>query len=252
VDPTRGLLYVEHREDGSRSGERFFGQWRFERLVEFRDANVNNVYEPHVDLLIKSWALDHYQWQRQPIRSAEVEGVEGTDLLWDADLTGAPHVRAEAFLSGKSLVDEGAVVRPQDIITYLDFTQIPPRQIGSLYALEATVTVQADTRLSFHVVENASTALLADATGRRALLVWGGEALLDGSEQALFATLTNERIDESGNKTATFTLHIPTVDSSMRFVFVSGIEYETENLRTPFPGVLALLVVAALATLRRR
>lgn len=252
MDPTRGLLYVEHREDGSRGDERFYAQWKLERLVEFRDANVNNLYEPQSDLRVRSWALDHYRWQRQPLRSAEVDGVQGTDILWEANLTGAPHVRAEAFIAGKSLADEGALVRPQDVITYLDFTQMPARQIGSLYALEATVTVQESTQLSLYDVDNVSTALLADAPGRRALFVWGGEAQLDDTEQRLVATITNERVDDRGNRTATFTLHIPTVDRSMRFVFVTGVEYEPENLRTPFPGALVLVALSLMALLRRR
>lgn len=254
LDPPRGTFTLEHREDASVAGGRFTAEWRFERLVEYRDANVNGRFEPNTDTAIKAWRFQHYQWTRGEPQTVQVADVRGNSIVWEANLTSAPHIRLEVVIAGQDFTDEGAIVRPQDIAMYLDLTDMPPRGLGSLYALEATVKVQSSTRLSLYQSDNTSTALLADQPDRRALLLWGGEALLDGAEQRTDATLEDERVGDDGMRTAKLVLHLQTVDRSMSFVMVSGIEYLTENRRAsaPAPLFIACAVAALALVLGRR
>lgn len=253
IDPSRGVYAVEHRADASRAADRSFAEWRFERLIEYRDLNVDGFFQPQTDAAVKAWRFSHYQWERAAIQRAQVADVSAIDIVWEGNLTGGPHKRVEIAIAGKAFSDEGAVVRAQDVAMYVDLTRMPPRGLGSLYAIEVSVSVPADATLRLHEASNASTALLADRPLSRALLVWGGEAVLDGTEQRIDATIEDERIDNNGNKTARLVLHLPTIDSSMRFVMVSGIEYLIEDKRSPAPGLAMLIgAMAILAVARRR
>jgi len=251
IDPPLSGFYVEYRKDASVADDRYWARWDFERLVEFRDLNVNGLLEPS-DTVVRSWRFDHYDWRRSPVQPVQVADVRGFSAVWEGNLTGAPSMRVEVAFTGKDFTDEGAVVRPQDVILYLDVTNLPPRGIGSLYAMELRVHVPRHAALSLHQAENTSTALLADAPMRRALLVWGGEAFLDGSEQRVDATIEDEQVGAQGNRTARLVIHMPTVDRSMNFVMVSGVEYEIEIKRTPSPAALALLAAALALGARRR
>lgn len=254
IDPSRGRFLVEHREDASVVGGRFAAEWRFERLVEYRDINTNGRFEPTTDTAVKAWRFTHYQWQRGEAQTVQVADVRGNSIVWEANLTAAPHVRLEVVIAGQDFTDEGAVVRPQDVAIYLDLTDMPARDFGSLYALELTTKVDASTALSLYEADNTSTALLADVPGRRALLLWGGEVLLDGVEQRTEATLEDERIGDDGLRTAKLVLHLQTVDRAMEFVMVTGVEYVTENRRESAPSGIAVAValVAGAMLLRRR
>lgn len=254
IEPARGLLRVEYREDAS-VAEPFFGEWRFDRLVEFRDLNINGKYEPALDTAVKAWRFEHYAWRRAAIQQVQVEDVSARSIVWEGNLTGAPQIRLEAVFAGKDFTDEGIIVRPQDAAIYLDFLALPPRGVGSLYALEVRVRAHESADLTLHSAEGTNAALLSDMPLRRGLLVWGGEALIDGVEQRVNGTLEDERT-ESGERMARLVLHIPTADREMRFVMVSGVEYASEDQRAPFPGAiatgLALLVVAMLVRRRVR
>lgn len=255
MDPATGLLRVEYREDASLRDEAFYAQWRLERLVEYKDMNFNGKFERASDVVVRAWRFEHFDWKRFDIQNVMLEDVQGSSTIWQGNLTGAPSMRLQVAFAGKDFADEGAVVRAQDVILYFDITNIPPRGVGSLYALEFEVTVQPGTVLGFHTVNETHTALIADAELRRALLVWGGEAYLDGREQRVAATIEDERIDDLGNKTARLVLHLPTVDRSMRFVMVSGLEYGFETLRSPIPlapWVAAAAIAMALLCARRR
>lgn len=253
LDPATGILYSEYREDASIGKDRFFALWQLERLVEFRDANLNGRYEDVTDTVVRSWRFEHYDWRRAAIQTVALEDVQGTSAIWEGNLTGAPTMRLQAAFAGKDFTDEGAIVRPQDVILYYDVTNIPERGIGSLYALEIDVTVPDDAVLALHEVNETPTAILSDSFLRRAFLVWGGEGFLDGREQRLAATIVDEAVD-GANRTARLVLHMPIVDESMRFVMVMGIEYGTESPRsaTPMPPLVALGAIVIVAALARR
>lgn len=247
IDPSRGFYAVKHRTDASQAEDEMFAQWRFERLVEYRDQNVDGIFQSATDTAVRAWRFQHYRWERGPIQRAQVADVVGSDIVWEGNLTGGPDLRVEVVVAGKDFSDEGATVRPQDIVMYIDFKDMPERGLGSLYAIEATVTVPAAATLSLYEAENTSTALMADLGERRAVLVWGGAAVLDGREQSVDATIEDDRVGKDGNRTARLVLHLPTVDSSMRFVMVSGVEYLTEDRRAPVSWALVLVALVAAA-----
>ena len=254
IDPSTGEFFLEYRKEPSVAEDRFFATWTFTRLVEYRDLNFNGLFEPASDTTLKAWRFDQFDWRRLALQAVILEDVQGTSGVWEGNLTGAPNMRMEVAFAGKDFTDEGAFVRPQDVILYFDVKNIPTRGIGSLHALEIETTVQAGTALRFHTVNQTQAALLADSGLRRGLLVWGGEAFLDGREQRLTSTLEEERVDETGNKTARLVIHLPTVDQSMRFVMVSGAEYVVEASRspTPLPAQLVVLALAVAVLFRRR
>lgn len=251
IDPPRGVFLVEHREDASDPEDSFWARWEIVRLVEYRDLNVDGRFEPERDTPVKAWRLQHYQWRIAARQSVLVGDVTGTSIVWEGNLTGAPDLRVEAVFAGKDFTDEGAVTRPQDVLLYIDILDLPSRGVGSLYAMEALVTVQGATQLSFHRVQDVPTAALADAPSRRAMLVWGGEALLDGREQRLDATY-GAPVEKGGNVSRALLLHIPTTDESMRLVVLSAVEYASENLRAPSAAPGALVAILVLVVLLRR
>lgn len=255
IEPSRGIFYAEYRKDASIGADRFFVLWQFERLVEFRDVNLNARFEPASDTVVRSWRFENYDWRREAIQTVQLADVQGTSAIWAGNLTGAPSMRMQVAFAGKDFTDEGAFVRAQDVILYYDVTNIPERGVGSLYALEFALTVQEDSALSLFRVEGTPTALLADTFLRRGFLVWGGEGFFDGREQRVNATIEDEGVVD-GNRTAKLFIHMPTVDRSMRFVMVTGIEYASEAARSPSPTPSWLAVAgcafAALAARRRR
>lgn len=248
VTPQAGRFRVEHREDGSRTSDRFYAEWQIERILEYRDTNLNGRWDATMDAPIRAWRLTHYQWGVAAIQEVQVADVRANSVVWEANLTSAPDLRLEVVAAGKDFTDEGAIVRPQDLAIYFDILDLPPRDTGDLYAVEIRTRVQGETALSLHLAEETPTALLADAPLRRALFVWGGEAALDGREQRLDATLSEERVENDGNRSALLTLHVPPAEGEMRFVLLSGIEYAVASKRgAPALGVglsLAALVLA--------
>lgn len=253
MDPSQGRFYVEYRKDASVAEGRYYALWDFRRLLEFRDVNANGKFEDATDTVVRSWRFEYFDWRRDDLQNALLEDVRGFTTIWTGNLTGAPTMRIQAAFAGKDFADEGAIVRPQDVILYYDVTNIPERGIGSLYAFEIDVSVRDDAVLALHRVNETPTAILADAYLRRAFLVWGGEGLLDGREQRLDAEILDETVAE-GNKTARLVVTLPTVDRSMRFVMVAGIEYGTEQERspTPMPPILAAVALAIALLLGRR
>jgi len=256
ISPSRGRFYVEYTRDASVRQDLFFAEWRFARLIEYRDLNFNGLYEPTTDTPVRAWRFDQFDWGAPDIQRVQVADVQGWGATWIGNLSNAPRMSLLVAFAGKPFRDEGALVLAQDVAIYFDVTNIPTRGIGSLYALEIDVRVPARATLSLHEAENTTAALLADAELRRGLFVWGGEALLDGREQRLLASLTDESV-QGENRTAKLFLHLPTVDQSMRFVMVSGVEYVVQPARsgTPLPPTLALAALAlavALTTTRAR
>lgn len=251
IDPRSEGFYVAYREHGSIDEAGFLSaRWHLTRIVEFRDLNVDSRFEAETDSVVRAWQMAHYDWRREAIQTVQLQDVTGQSVVWRGNLTSGPSLRLEVAFAGKDFTDEGAIVRPQDVILYLDVTGIPPRDIGSLYAIEFTVATQEATRLSLHASDNTSTAILADQPLRRGLLVWGGEGFLDGQEQRLVAEIVDESASD-GNRTARLVLTTPTVDRSMRFVMVSGVEYNVETKRGPLPVGVALGAVGIALLLRR-
>lgn len=253
VRPATDGFRVEHREDGSDASEAFFAQWHIERILEYRDNNLNGLWDNEPDTLVKAWRPLHYQWRVGGIQQVVVAEVRAESAVWEANLTGAPELRLEVVAAGRTFSDEGAFVRPQDLAVYLNVAKLPPRDVGSLYAVEIRMRTEDAASLSLHVAEETPTALLADVPRRRALFVWGGEAVLDGAERRLGATLREERVEE-GARSALLVLHIPVAESDFRFVLVWGLEYRIEVRRgaPEPPAALALLAVGAVALAARR
>lgn len=245
LDPAGDGFRVEHREDPSDSAETFFAQWDIERIIEYRDNNLNGRWEPDADLPLKTWRPEEYRWRIGGLQRVQVADVEAESGTWIANLSGAPDIRIEAVAAGVDLTDEGALARPQDVVLYFDITNLPPRSVGSLHAVEARVRVDDETALALHQVEDTPTALAADAPRRRAVLVWGGQALVDDTERRLGAELRDETAGEDGNRSALLVLHLPQADEGIRFVIVWGVEYLIEVRRgTPLGPELALVALA--------
>lgn len=254
LEPHTGRVFVEHRADASVADDAFQAQWELERLLEYRDLNLDGRWQPESDTAVRVWRFSHYPWRIGGIQRVQVADVQTESAVWTANLSGAPGLRLEAVAAGKSFSDEGAIMRPQDVALYFDVRDLPPRETGSLYALEVRARVDADTALSLHVAEETPTALLAERDRRLAMLVWGGEVLTDGFERRIEATLQPARVDDFGdNKTALLLLHLPPAEREMRFVIVSALEYLIE-VRRGTPGLPLVLVLGALvvATLSRR
>ena len=253
VYPPAGEIYMQHREDGSRAGEAFEAQFEIERILEYRDNNLDGRWEPATDTPLKVWRPANYQWRIGGIQRVQVADVQAESALWTANATASPDIRLEIVAAGKAFTDEGAFVRPQDLAIYLDVTELPARDVGSLYAMEVRARVDTGTQLALYESEEVPTALLATGERRRALFVWGGEAVFDGVEQRVDATLVDETVDDLGNRTALVVLHFPAAQREMRFVLVSALEYRIDVERgTPLGGLLALLALAAVAHTRSR
>lgn len=251
VDPPAGDFRLEYRPDGSDAETAFATLWHVARLIEYRDANTNGRFDTGIDTPAKLWRFSAYEWSEGFVQRVQVGGVDGSSILWQGNITGGPQIRLEVAVAGREFDDEGVRVRPQDVAIYLDFLELPTRGIGHLYAFEWEVTVPATARLAFHTVEETPTALLALADLQTAIFLWGGEALVDGIETRYNATLEGEATTD-GRTTARLVLHLPTADESLRFAFVSAIEYGSETRRQPLPWGLALVATAAVALAWRR
>lgn len=254
VNPAQGAFEVEHRIDASDSRSAFAARWQLERIVEYRDLNRDGRYQEAGDTVVKSWRLANYQWRLVAAgQDVMVGGVRGEDVVWEGNLTGAPRLRVEVVTAGNDFTDEGAYTRPQDILVYLDVLDLPPRAVGSLHAVELTVSAPQETTARLHDVSGVKTGALVDSADRRAMLIWGGEATLDGREQAIEATL-GEPTGDGPNRTRAVTLHLPTTDASMRFVVIEGFEFYSESKRAPVPILAPALALALSALLlgRRR
>lgn len=256
LDPARGRFSVEHRPDASAREKAFNVTWEVARLLEYRDLNHDGRFQPDVDTPVKSWRLQNYRWTVSGPADVSVGGVPAKSIIWDGNLSGSPRLRIEVAIAGMDFVDEGARARPQDVMIYFDVRNIPQRSVGSLYAIEGSVTLPPDATLSPALAPtNVTTGALVDLGPRRALLIHGGEALLDGSEQRIPLTLDAPRTPDGGNTAAAMRLHLPITDRAMHFVLVSGVEYELPVERAPgvpFPLVALLLVGVATALRARR
>lgn len=253
IDPARGRLTVEHRPDASDRESAFNATWELTRILEYRDLNADGRFQPNQDTAVRVWRLQNYRWNATPIRDVSVGGVAAKSVIWEGALGGAPTLRLEMAVAGKEFTDEGALARAQDVMLYLDVRGLPPRGVGSLYAIDGSFTFTPGATPSAALAQgNVTTGALVDAPARRALLIWGGEALLDGREQRIFATVGEPGTSPDGLPSSALRLHMPLMDSTMHFVLVSGIEYEVPAERAPGPWLaLAVLLVAGVAVLSR-
>ena len=253
VDPAKGLVRVEHREDPPRAEDAFVVRLDLVRLAEYKDLNTDGRYTPDVDTAIRSWRLATQPWTATPVQNATVGGAKGKAVSWGANASGAPHFDLTAAVAGYDVTDEGARARPQDVILYVDLLDLPPRGTGSLHVLEGTLTGPSGARLGeVFAANNETVGVYVDHEGRRAFLLWGGQATIDGREQALGFT---HGTPVGGNGTATwdFRLHFPLMDRGARLVMVSGVEYAPPQRDAHGAGAAwaALALVAAALAARR-
>lgn len=251
LDPAEGRFRVEYRLDQSDASSAFFAEWGLTRIIEYRDLNVDGRYQPSTDTAVKAWRLEHYSWRPGGVRDVKVADVDATSAIWEGNLSGGPDIRIEAVIAGKEFTDEGALVRPNDVALYIDVTDLPARATGSLYAVDGHVRAASASRSAIYRVGEFTTAAVVDAPLRRAMLVWGGEALLDGREQAVVGTLGEPHVD-GDTQTRTFALSLPPMERSMHFVLVSGVDYGAESRRGPLEWGFVVVACGVAALLLRR
>lgn len=248
IDPARGIFESEYREHPSDAASGFAARWTILRLVEYGDLNDDGQYQPGLDPVVRSWRPGGYEWNVTPPRRVFIGGVIGDDMAWNGTAAGAPNVRLELGASGRAMQDEGARVKPQDVILYLDIEGFPPRGVGNLYAIEGQLAPPTGAAVRFDpaVVENRTipAGIVVESPGRLAVLDWGAQATVDGVEEFLNATIGDA--EPSGNRT--FLLHLPRFDASLRMVLVSAVEYVNATKRGPgFEAAWVALAVGVVA-----
>lgn len=250
LDLRRGVIAVEERPQASRADDAFSARFTLLRLVEYRDANRDGAYSPGADLVARSWTPSQYAWNATGPQSVRVADVQAQFLRWQANATGSPAIRVDAVAAGRAFTDEGARARPQDVVLYVDFTNLPVRAAGHLHAIEGLVQTSPGASVRLDRGPNLTAGLVVEAPHRLAFLDWGAEGVVDGKEQRLAADLREPKPDGS----VEFVLHLPIMDESLRLVMVSGVEYEKEERRADGVGLavtLATVVLLAVWTRRR-
>lgn len=249
VDPRRGVVGVEYRSDLPDPASAFFARFELARVIEYADTNGNGAYDPVVDAVTRSWRLAGYTWDAKGPDRVRVGGVDAQSVVWLGNASSGPRLRIDAVAAGTAFLDEGAEVSPQDALLYFDVTSLPVRGVGHLHAIEGVVHASPGATARLDSGTNGTTGILVEAEGRLAFLDWGGEAMIDGQEQPLVASLDAPAADGS----RTFRIHLPLMDEGARLVLVEGVEYVTPTKRTVLPwwGVLASLGVVALVSGRR-
>ena len=248
LDARRGVVLAEYRPQASDAGGAFYARCVLARIVEYRDQNRDGAYSPGVDIQVRSWAPSGYVWNVTGPQVVRVADVQAQLLRFQGNASGAPAWRMDAVLGGQPFVDEGATVRPQDAVLYVDLTNLPRRGTGNLHAIEGTVQPSPGASARLDKGDNYTAGILVEAPGRLAFLDWGAEGVVDGREQRLAADLDPPRADGS----ADFRIHLPLMDESLRLVMVSGVDYHKEDRRTEAVSLLGVMVVLALLALARR
>jgi hypothetical protein len=258
IDPTQGIFEVTYRRDASDAQHEFRTRFTWLRMIEYRDANADGIYENGTDTIVRSWPMTSYQWEVAPWRQVFIGGVQASDTGWAGNASSFPPVKFEIGVSGTNMSDEGANVAAQDVIAYVDMKNFPDRGAGDLYALEGRIDPGAGATPTIGTTTDANgtvlaTDLLVQGPGRLAFFDWGAQATLDGTEQDVNATLGPA--DASGG--APFYLDFPIFDKTLHMVLVVGAEYANAPKRSPDAGVAGalaatLLGAAAAAAGRRR
>lgn len=251
VDP-RGTLAVEHREDASVAATAAGARWEIARLVEFKDENQNTQMD-RGETVVRAWRLASYAWTATGPRGVQVGTTPATDVFWQGNLSGGPTMSIQVATAGTPFLDEGARVRPQDVLVYWDVQGLPPRGVGSLHAIEGAIVTREDAVVREDRLGNVTIGAYVDVGGRRAFLDWGGQAVVDRVEHTLRFSM-DEPVVANGNATRAFRLTFPPMESSARLVIVSAVEYPVPTGRpTPGPPAWAVLVaLGGLALGRRR
>lgn len=256
VDPTKGVYDTQYRVDPSDASTAFSTRWTWVQFVEYRDANADGTFQPGVDPVVHSWKPSAYAWNVTPPRTVTIAGQTAKDMAWNGTIAGGPHIDIEIASLGVATIDEGARIRPQDYILYLDMNDYPPRQVGSLYALEWLITPPKDVTIGFDEVtinnETIRVGARVENAERLAFLDWGAQATLDGEEAFLNATLSQP--DANGNRS--MYLNFPRFDTTLHMVWVVGVEYVTPLQRgTPAVGPLTVflsVILVVCLTSRKR
>ncbi|GEM_PF-3742463 len=254
VNPGRMAFDVEERDDASVADRGVLhARVQLDRLLLYRDANSDGAWEPGTDTVLKSWRFVNYRWSSSGVRQVGVGGLTGVDdVLWTGALGGAPNVTLEMVAAGRDVSDEGARARPQDLLLYLTVPSLPPRQVGSLYALEGSLVAPPGASVSQEILDNLTMATHAEKDGKRAYLDWGGQAQVDNREGNVTFAL-DPPTQAGGSDVYAARWSLPLVDNGLRLVMVSAIEYPLPAARTPdvaLPLAAGVLLLAALA--RRR
>jgi hypothetical protein len=244
VDPARGLVRVEHRADPPDAGDAFSMRLTLTRFLEYRDVNADGRYAPGVDVALRPWPFAAQPWKTSPVQNVTVGGAPSRSVSWNANATGAPHLDLAVAATGFDVTDEGARARPQDVLLYLDLKDLPARGTGNLHVLEMTLAAPPGSALAPVLSpENQTVGVRVDHDGRRAFLLWGGQATVDGREQ-LLAFSQEPAQGDGADATWLVRLHFPLMDRGAHVVLVSGVEYETPVARTPGLETWALVAVA--------
>ncbi|HEX2021106.1 MAG TPA: hypothetical protein VHH36_00210 [Candidatus Thermoplasmatota archaeon] len=256
MDLARGIVRVEHRRDPPSAGDAIFAEWRLARVVEYRDANRNFLFDAG-DTVARAWRPASYAWNVTGPAPARVGDLTVQLVTWNGSAPTGPAIRFQAAAAGRDFTDEGARVRPQDVALYLQMDGFSGRGVGNLYALEAQVVAREGSSAVEETSPNGTFGLHVDLGGRRAYLVWGAQATLDGAETDVAFTLGEATVAD-GNVTWPAIWHFPLFDRSARMVMVSAVEYPLPTER-PSPGMeaglvgaLGALLLAGLARKARR
>lgn len=258
VDPRVLVITSEHRADASVPDSGGIVRWELTRLVEYADTNLDGIFQPAQENVARSWRFVGQSWNASGVRDVAVSNAIAKDHLWEGATRAGPNITVEVTAAGRAFTDEGARVRNQDVIIYLDIHAIPERGVGRLHALEGRVVLPRGGDIATESAQNATVAMHADVAGDRAFLVWGGEALLDGREQPLRFSLDPPTTEEDGNVTRAFRIHFPATEHDARLVLVAGMEFVEPDTRRSFlpwdtmPMLAAALAAAAVAGRRLR
>lgn len=256
IDPIGLGIAIEHRPDMSSLDGAARFEWQITRLVEYADDNLDLAFQPKEEPVARQWRFVGQAWNVSGVRDVILGGAPAKDILWQGATRTGPNITLEVASAGAAIMDEGARIRAQDVIVYLDFTGLPDRDVGRLHALEGRLVMPPGASVALDNAPNATVGLYADYEGRRTFFSWGGEAMLDGRERGVEMTLDEPELDAEGNVTQKFRLHLPQFEDSARFVLVAALEYETPTGRralipssyaVPFVG----LAVAVLLSRRR-
>lgn len=249
VDPAAGLFVSEYRFAPPDAAGAFRLVVEIERLIEYRDVNEDLRYDPLVDVLVRSWRLDAGTWRAGNVQDALYGRASAKTVEWRGNLSAGPSLTVLAAAAGAAVLDEGARALPQDILLYVDIENFPPRGTGHVYALDGTVRTSPIIGAHEDVAAvNVTTSISMREERNMAFLQWGGEAVLDGRESVIEATL-GPLVDGEQS----FRIHFPVIDRSVRLVMVAGVEYVVEPRGTDAPAApWALLALVAVSLAWRR
>lgn len=240
-DAPAGTLKVEYETENATHETETELKVRFERIVEFRDADGDGAYDAG-EAIVGGYGIEELDWSVEgPDPVTSTSGVPGHQVTGRGAFPDGGELAFVFYVYGEFARMNGTDLRPSDVKIDILVADLPFEAEDTLIAL--FVRSEQETEVE---VEGDEDGMSAKAGDLAAVFTWADVAIVDGVEKPVRTTVLETEADE-GEKESRVVFAYPR-GALVNHDPVLGIQSASAKA-VPAPGAWGLVAVVAAAAL---